>query len=124
MVMAELGPMRMHRPENWPLKLPEQQGQFVVIAPQAGVTQDGVGYGVLLNGINAKQVQGMGIDDVTTRLVEMMQKNNGAQPMGSVQPVRVGAVEGRQMMMQSPSPFPGEDGQAQAERVDVGPLLQ
>jgi hypothetical protein len=67
-VVADLGPMTMHRPENWNLTLPEQQGQFVTIAPQAGIAKDGVGYGVLLNGVTAKQVQGMSIDDALPAL--------------------------------------------------------
>jgi len=115
-VVADLGPMRIHRPENWLLTLPEQQGQFVTIAPQAGIAKEGVGYGVLLNGITAKQVQGMSIGDVTARLMEMMQKNNGLKPMGNPQPINVAGAEGRFVMLQSPSPFPGEDGSAQPER--------
>jgi predicted Zn-dependent protease len=35
MVVADLGRVTMNRPENWTLKLPEQQGQFVTIAPAA-----------------------------------------------------------------------------------------
>lgn len=45
MVRANLGPMKIHHPENWKVDLPEQQGQFVTIAPQQGITSSGVGYG-------------------------------------------------------------------------------
>jgi Zn-dependent protease with chaperone function len=116
MVAADLGPMKIHRPDNWLLKLPEQQGQFVTIAPKAGVTEDGVGYGVLLNGLPAKQVQGMNIDDATGRLIQLMQKNNGLQQVGKAAPITVGGLEGRSVVLQSPSPFPGTNGQPQQER--------
>jgi hypothetical protein len=43
--------MKIHRPDNWKVTLPEQQGQFVTIAPHAAITNSGVGYGVLLNGV-------------------------------------------------------------------------
>jgi beta-barrel assembly-enhancing protease len=116
MVPADLGPMTMHRPENWQVMLPEQQGQFVTVAPKAGITNNGVGYGVLLNGLPAKQVQGMNIEDATGRLIQVMQKNNGLQQVGKAQPITVGGVEGRSVVLQSPSPFPDANGQPQQER--------
>lgn len=97
------------------MKLPEQQGQFVTIAPKAGITGDGVGYGVLLNGVPAQQVQRMGIDDATSRLVQMMQKN-GLQQVSKAAPITVGGIEGRSVAMRSPSPFPDAKGQPQHER--------
>jgi beta-barrel assembly-enhancing protease len=115
-VAADLGPMKMHRPENWLLKLPEQQGQFVTIAPKSGVTGDGVGYGVLLNGLTAQQVNGMGIDDATGRIIQVMQKNNGLQQVSKAAPITVGGIEGRSVVLQSASPFPDAKGQAQQER--------
>jgi beta-barrel assembly-enhancing protease len=115
-VLADLGPMKMHRPENWLVKLPEQQGQFVTIAPTAGVTADGVGYGVLLNGLTAQQVQGVNIDDATSRLVQLMQQNNGLQQVTKAAPITVGGLEGRAVVMKSASPFPDAKGQPQQER--------
>jgi beta-barrel assembly-enhancing protease len=116
MVAADLGPMKMQRPENWLLKLPEQQGQFVTIAPTAGVTADGVGYGVLLNGLTAQQVQQMSIDDATNKLVEILQKNNGLQPVSKTATVTVGGIEGRSVVLESQSPFSDAKGQPQKER--------
>ena len=117
MIASDVGPMRMQRPENWLLKLPEQQGQFVTIAPKAGVTADGVGYGLLLNGLTAQQVQRLSIDEATNKLVQVMQQqNNGLQPVSEAQPITVGGIEGRSIMLQSPSPFPDANGQPQQER--------
>ena len=116
MVIADLGVMKMHRPKNWLVKLPEQQGQFVTIAPTAGVTGDGVGYGVLLNGLTAQQVQRMGIDEATNRLVQQMQQNNRLQQVSKASPITVGGLEGRSVFLQSSSPFPDAKGQPQPER--------
>ncbi len=116
MVNADLGAVKLNRPENWNVTAPQQKGQFLTIAPQAGMTKDGVGYGVLLNGIAAQQIQGMTVDDVTTRLVEQMQQNNGAQLFRSAQAIKVGNLEGRSVILQTTSPFPGSDGKPQKER--------
>jgi Zn-dependent protease with chaperone function len=117
LVAADIGPMRMQRPDNWILKLPEQQGQFVMIAPKAGVTAEGVGYGLLLNGLTAQQVQQLGIDEATGKLVQVMQQQNkGLQQVSKAQSITVGGIEGRSVMLQSPSPFPDANGQAQQER--------
>ncbi len=115
MVNADLGPMKIHRPENWPVTLPEQQGQFVTIAPPAGVTKSGVGYGVLLNG-TPPPGQAMSIDEMTARLIQVIQQSNELEQLGKPEPIKVGGIEGRSTFLQSPSPFPGANGQPQKER--------
>jgi Zn-dependent protease with chaperone function len=116
MVAAQLGPLTMHRPENWQVSLPQQKGQFATIAPPAGITERGIGYGVLLNGIAPPHRGRTNIDDVMGRLIRDMQQNNGLEPLGNAQPITVGGVEGRSAMFQSPSPVPAGNGQAQLER--------
>jgi beta-barrel assembly-enhancing protease len=116
MVNADLGPLRIQRPENWPVTLPEQQGQFVTIAPQAGVTQSGVGYGVLLNSAPAPRGQRMTIDEMTAALIQRIQQNNQLEQVGRSQAFTVGGIEGRASLLRSTSPFPGPDGQPQQER--------
>jgi hypothetical protein len=71
---------------------------------------------VLLNGVSAKQIQGMSIDDVTGRIVQGMQKDNGLKPLGNAQAITVAGHQGRYVMMQSSSPFPDQKGQQQPER--------
>jgi len=63
-------------PENWAVTLPQQQGQFVTIAPEAGVTNNGVGYGVLLNGAPASRAQRMSIDDMTGQVIRRLQQSS------------------------------------------------
>jgi len=116
MTTASLGPMKIHRPENWPVTLPEQRGQFVTIAPTPGVSSQGVGYGVMLNGAAGPQGQRMSIDDMTAQLIKGMQQGNAVEPVSNPQPITVGGIEGRSTMLRSPSPFPNASGQAQTER--------
>jgi len=116
MINADLGPMRIARPENWTVTLPQQQGQFVTIAPQAGITNSGVGYGVLLNGAPATRGQRLSIDDMTSQLIQQIQQSNELRQLGRSQPIIVGGIEGRSTFLSSQSPFPNANGEAQAER--------
>jgi hypothetical protein len=116
MTTANLGPMKISRPDNWLVTLPEQQGQFVTIAHQAGVTNRGVGYGVLLNGAAGPEGQKVSIDEMTVALIKQIQQSNELQQLGAPQPLSVAGVEGRSTFLRSPSPFPDSNGQTQQER--------
>lgn len=116
MVSADLGPMKINRPENWPVTLPKQQGQFVTIAPQAGIVDSGVGYGVLLNGNPAPRGRPASIDEMTTQLIQQIQQSNELQQVGKSQAIIVGGVEGRSTFLRSSSPFPDANGATQQER--------
>jgi hypothetical protein len=115
MTEANLGPMKIHRPENWPVNLPEQKGQFVTIAAKAGVTSSGVGYGVLLNGAPAPS-QRMNADEMTAALIKYIQQSNELEQLGNPEPVSVGGKEARSTYLRSPSPFPDASGKPQPER--------
>jgi hypothetical protein len=115
MVTHDLGPIRINRPDNWPVTLPEQQGQFVMIAPKAGVTKNGVGYGVMLNGAPAPSER-MSVDDMTNALIAAIQQNNQLEQINKPQPITVGGLEGRSTFLRSHSPFPDGDGQPLVER--------
>ena len=114
MVATDLGPMKISRPENWSVTMPKQQGEYVMIAPTAGMAANGVGYGVMINAANTGGQQ-MSLDDITAQLVQDMQKNNGVKSVSKAQPIAVNGVQGRSVMMQSVSPFPSANGE-QAER--------
>jgi hypothetical protein len=116
MVTANLGPVTISHPDNWEVTVPHQKGHFVTIAPPAGVTHKGIGYGVLLNGVAPRQGQVFNIDEITAELVQQLQQNHEFQPLGSAKPITVGAIQGRSVMSQSPSPFPSANGQSQTER--------
>lgn len=115
MVAADLGPMKMERPENWEVMMPKRQGQSVTIAPQAGVTATGVGYGVVLNGISLPNGEHVSIDDITRRLVQEMEQNDALQQAGEPQPITVAGIQGRSVTLHSVSPF-AINGKAEKER--------
>jgi hypothetical protein len=116
MVNANLGPMKITHPENWPVTLPEQKGQFVTIAPAEGVTGTGVGYGVMLNGASGPQGQTVSADDMTAALIQKIQESNEMEQLGKPEPITVGGKEGRSTFLRSASPFPDANGGAQPER--------
>nr|UXE45364.1 beta-barrel assembly-enhancing protease [uncultured bacterium] len=115
MLNANLGPMKITHPENWPVALPEQRGQFVTIAPAEGITNSGVGYGVLLNGAAAPP-QRMSIDDMTAALIQQIGQSNEMEQLGKPEAITVGGKEARSTVLRSPSPFPDANGEAQPER--------
>jgi len=116
LVVADLGPMKINRPENWPVAPPKQQGQFVTIAPQAAITNAGVGYGVLLNGAPAPSGQRLSIDELTNQLIQQISQSNELEQTSKPEPITVGGIQGRSTMLQSPSPFPDAKGQKQKEK--------
>jgi len=116
LVTADLGKVKVARPENWDVTSPQQQGQSVVIAPRAGVVSTGIGYGVVMNGV-ASQGKTLNIDQATTDIIRGLQSGGGdLQPMGKATVLRVAGVRGRAVNMQSTSPFPDAKGQPQKER--------
>ena len=117
LVVADLGPMKVAHPDNWQIFPPRQQGDSLTIAPQAGVVERAVGYGVLINGVSPPRGERMTIDDVTDELVRTMQNGGGGlRPVGNAQPINIAGVQGRSVVMQSMSPFPDANGQQQKER--------
>jgi Zn-dependent protease with chaperone function len=113
---ADLGPLKIEYPENWQVIAPKQQGQFVTIAPEAGISPHGVGYGVLLNGVAPAKGQHMTIDEMTSRLVKDLEQNDALQGGGEAQPLTVAGAEGRSVMLHSVSPFLAASGKSQQER--------
>jgi predicted Zn-dependent protease len=114
MVATDLGPIKIARPQNWSVTMPQKEGEYVTIAPKAGMTANGVGYGVLINGAKTNG-QGASIDELTSQLVQQLQSSNGAKPVSKAQRIGVAGVEGRSVVMESISPFPSAKGE-QTER--------
>ena len=116
MQTADLGRVKIGYPENWQVMMPKKQGQFVTIAPQAGIAAGDVGYGVLLNGVASPKGEHVSIDDVTRELVQDLEQNEAMQPDGDAKSIAVGGIEGRSIPLHSISPFPAANGQQQRER--------
>jgi hypothetical protein len=85
--------------------MPQQRGQSVTIAPPGGVTANGVGYGVVLNGVAASNGERRSIDDMTSRIIQDMAENDALQQTGEPQPITVARIEGRSVTLESVSPF-------------------
>jgi peptidase M48-like protein len=115
-VVSDLGPMKIARPDNWQVVPGAQGGQGLTIAPQAGVSGNAIGYGVVINGIKPRSGQTMSLDQQTAQLVQSMQSGSDLSPVGSPQPITVAGVQGRSVTMQSTSPFSDANGQSQKER--------
>lgn len=116
MVNENLGPFSISHPSNWEVIPPQQQGNSVTIAPRAGVNGNGVGYGVVINGVRPQNGAG-DLDQITSQLIQQMQQGGGdLQQVGSVQPITVAGIRGRSVNMESTSPFTTADGQPQKER--------
>jgi len=117
LVTSDLGPLKIARPDNWQLMAPVQNGQGIRIGPPAGVVGNGLGYGVLINGIKAQNGQVMNLDQRTAELVRTLQSGGGdLSPVGNPQPITVAGLQGRSVAMQSTSPFPDANGRPQKER--------
>lgn len=115
MVREDLGPIRIARPENWDVMAPSERGRDVMIAPRAGMTENGIGYGVALNGI-PPQGQNMSLDEITAALVRQWEQTRDMQAQGSLRAITVNGVQGRSVALQSTSPFLDESGQPQREQ--------
>ncbi len=113
---ADLGPLRLAHPVNWEITMPQRQGDYVTIAPQAGVTQSGVGYGVLISSAAPPNGQRMSLDEITRSLVDEMQQKNNLRPVGNTQSISINGIQGRSLALESTSPFVTANGQQQPER--------
>jgi len=112
MVAADLGALKIDHPDNWAVMLPKRRGESVTIAPQAGVNANGVGYGVVINGVSSN---GENIDDVTRRLIQDLEPNDALQEPGELERITVAGLEGRSVTLHSMSPF-AVNGQTEKER--------
>lgn len=116
MVGADLGAVKLEYPDNWQVIPPRKRGESVIIAPQAAISANGVGYGVVMNAVATRNGGPANIDEVTGRLVQDMEQNETLKPAGNAQPITVAGVEGRSVTLQSVSPFAAANGQAQKEQ--------
>ncbi len=116
LVTADLGHMKIARPDNWPVAMPKQQGDSLKIAPPAGVAGNAVGYGVVINGVAPRDRQTTNIDEVTAQLVQDMENHGGIKPVGRPQAITINGVQGRSVVLQSQSPFRNPAGNPQPER--------
>jgi len=107
------GPVTLEYPTNWQV-MGDRASGGITIAPPAGVSQNAVAYGVIVNGFQPS-AQGS-LDDAMQELLASIQKSNpDIRPIGSAQPVRVNGVDARSIDLVGTSPV-SNGGNAARER--------
>ena len=108
------GPFVLEYPSNWQ-PMQDQQSGTVTIAPQAGVAQNGIAYGVVVSPFPSQD--GNSLDEATQQLISRLQQlNPGLRQAGDIQRIRVNGVLGRSVDLLGQSPISGPDGQPRQER--------
>lgn len=116
LITADLGLMKIGRPDNWDVLSQGQQGMHVWIAPRAGLVTNGFGYGVDIASVAASR-RNETIDQATTQIVNNLQSSQSEmKSIGNPTQITIGGVRGRSVIMQSLSPFTDAKGQSQKER--------
>ena len=98
-------------PDNW--KTSSSQSS-VTIAPEAGVAQGAIAYGVIVGG--AQDQNASSLDQATQDLVQNLQQTNpGLKTSASIQQIDVNGIQGRSVNLTGNSPIQ-ENGRALPER--------
>ncbi len=109
------GAFSMNYPSNWEV-MGGDNGAGITIAPAAGVGQNAIAYGVVVNGAQPQRGS-MDIDTATSQIVQTLQRQNpDMQANGRPQQIRVNGMRGRSVDMTSTSPLQSENGQQVRER--------
>jgi Peptidase family M48 len=99
-------------PENW--RVSGDQQSAVTIAPQAGVGEGAIAYGVVIGG--AQDSNAGSLDEATADLVQTLQRSNpGLRVSGDTQNIEVNGLLGRSVILTGASPLQ-ESGEALRER--------
>jgi hypothetical protein len=117
--MLRGGSFEMAYPENW--KVLKGQSS-VVIAPEAGVGENAIAYGVVLSGYTPQQPQS--IEQTTQQVLRTLQQSNpGMRAVGAKTNMNVNGLPATVVNLVGQSPLSSQDGQPVAER-DVLLTLQ
>jgi Peptidase family M48 len=102
-------------PANWEVSGDAESG--VTIAPRAGVTENAIAYGAMINWFKPEAGRGAGtLDANTQRLIDSLrQANPGLTSIGQGEDVRVNTVPAKSIEMAGPSPIQDSSGRALRE---------
>jgi len=101
-------------PDNW--QVYGDASSSVTIAPQAGVTQNAVAYGVIIDGFQPESGRAS-IDDATRQLLEQFhQSNPDMRAVGNAESIRVNGMSGRSIDLIGTSTIRDAQGRQQRER--------
>jgi beta-barrel assembly-enhancing protease len=100
-------------PDNW--KVFGDQNSTVTIAPQEGVGENAIAYGVIIDGFQPEQ--GRSLDQATHDLLQQLQQGNpDLKAVGNDENITVNGVKGKSVNLVGPSPIKDQNGQAARER--------
>src|SRR5215471_6266676 len=112
-VRTQVNGLSIAYPDNWKTGSDANNADSLMIAPQQGVAQSGVAYGVL---INAARNMGGSLDQITQQVLASIQKDNpGTRPSGQTTSIDVNGMQARSVYLSGPSPL-AQGGQALPER--------
>lgn len=112
---ADLGPMKIDRPENWDVVQGQHSGS-VTIAPKAGVAGSAVAYGVVIQSVQAPDAQ-MSAAELTRSIAQSLEvTDNNMKHTGDIQSVTVNGASAGSVELETVSPIAGADGKPQGER--------
>lgn len=113
MVDLNQGNFQIRYPSNW--KVNGDQSSSIVIAPEAGVSQNAIAYGVTIQ--QAKADSSMSLDEITSRVIESLKQSNpGIRAAGSPQSIKVNGRSGRSVDLLATSPIRSQSGGQLQER--------
>jgi Zn-dependent protease with chaperone function len=92
----------IHYPSNW--KVYGDPSSSVTIAPEGGMAQNSVAYGVIIDSFQPES--NMSLDDATHRLIANLQQSNpGLRTIGNDEAIRINGRAGRSQEMIGTSPL-------------------
>src|SRR3954462_8320082 len=103
---------RIKYPENWAVN--GKVDSNVTIAPQGGIVDNGVAYGVILDGFKP---QSSDLDSATRELIQNIQQGNpGMKQVGNNEDITVNGVHAKSVDLVTTSPLKDSSGQPLKER--------
>jgi hypothetical protein len=99
---------RVSYPDNW--QVFGDANSAVTIAPQAGVAQNAVAYGVIISGFRPESGRDS-LDQATHDLLDTLRQSNpGLRVVGHDENIQVGGVPGKSVYLIGNSPIQGQNG--------------
>ena len=112
---ADLGPIKIGRPETWDV-IQGQQSGVATIAPKAGVGGSAVAYGVVIQSVQARD-QNISAQQLAALIAQSLEAGDGnMKQSGEIKSITVNGAPGGSVELETVSPMAGADGKPQGER--------
>jgi len=111
---ADLGIMRIDRPENWDVVSSQQNSSFT-IGPRAGSSGDAVAYGVVIQYV--KTDPSMTLEQVTSAIIQNLRSEDASmKQVGDIQMQSLNGMSISSAELETVSPMADSEGKPQRER--------